>query len=96
MKIVYLDGARADIVWMRRYYTRVFPEGYKRARRHFKATESLLAQNPRAGHKTEFVEVFELAIARTPFSLIYFVTHDQIEVLRVWDARADRAFMDIK
>jgi hypothetical protein len=27
MKIVYLPSARDDLVWMRSYYKRVFPEG---------------------------------------------------------------------
>ncbi len=94
MKIVYLPRVRADVAWMRRYYESIFPEGYKRARQEFRAIETLLIAHPHAGHLTEFEGVREISVSRTPFSFIYRVREGQIEVLRMWDNRADRASMN--
>jgi len=90
MKIVYLAATKADIAWMRNYYASVFPEGRQRARQHFKAAEALLLENPFIGRMTTVHAVRELVIPRTPFSFIYRVQQEQIEVLRLWDGRADR------
>ena len=83
MRIVYLASARADIAWMRDYYRGVFPEGRKRARERLKAAERLLSAQPRVGHPTGVPDVFEHVIARTPFSLIYRLASDRVEILRV-------------
>jgi len=96
MKLVYLPAAIADIAWMRRYYARIFPEGQKRAREHFRAAERLLSENPRIGRVIDKPNVRELVVARTPFSFIYRVNLGRIEVLRVWDNRAGRALLDIE
>jgi hypothetical protein len=95
MKLVYLPTTIADIAWMRSYYSRVFPEGHKRAREHFRTTEHLLLTNPCIGHTTEYPKVREFMIAKTPFSFIYRLTPSHIEVLRVWDNRANRHNLDI-
>lgn len=94
MRIVYLRRARADAMWLRRYYTVVFPEGAKAARAHLRAAERLLAENPHVGRPGGVESARELQIGRTPFALIYRVTTDRIEVLRIWDGRADRAALD--
>ena len=88
MKIVFLEDAAQDIQWFRFYYQSIFPEGSKRARSNLKAIQQTLAANPYAGHPSDAREdVRELSVPRTPFSLIYRVTPDQIEILRLWDAR---------
>lgn len=90
MRVVLLDSAREDLIWFRRYYRLVFPEGRREGVRHFdKAVEALgdmpgLGRILDGGHR-------EMAIARTPFSLVYRLRDNRIEVLRVWDLRADRA-----
>ena len=94
MKIVYLARAVADIGWMRLYYTGVFPEGQKRARHQFRAIERLIRENPLLGHPADIEGVRELVIPRTPFSFIYRVRAERIEVLRIWDNRADRGAME--
>jgi plasmid stabilization system protein ParE len=88
MKIVFLEDAAQDIQWFRFYYQSIFPEGSKSARSNLKAIQLTLAANPYAGHPSDAREdVRELSVPRTPFSLIYRVTPDQIEILRLWDAR---------
>lgn len=88
MKIVFLEDAARDIQWFRFYYRSVFPEGSARARANLKAIQATLAANPYAGHPSDArPQVRELVIPRTPFTLIYRVTPEQIEILRLWDTR---------
>jgi len=96
MKIVYLPSARDDLVWMRTYCTRVFPEGSARARAHFRSAQHMLAANPEIGRTTDVATVRELQVARTPFSIIYRINRGRIEVLRVWDGRAERSVLEFE
>lgn len=91
MQIVYLRAAIADLIWLRTYYSRIFPEGDKRAREQFRAVERLVAEHPNIGKALEFPGVREFVIPKTPFSIIYRVAARRIEVLRVWDNRSDRS-----
>lgn len=95
MKLVYLPCTVSDLQWMRAYYTSVFPDGLQKAQAQFRATETLLQQNPRIGKQTDFPDVHELVITRTPLSVIYRLTDDQIQILRIWDNRADRSHLDV-
>lgn len=94
MKTVYLASARDDLAWMRAYYTRVFSEGSARAAAHFRAAQRMLSANPELGRATDVASVRELPIARTPFSIVYRLQNERIEVLRIWDGRADRSGID--
>ena len=92
MKLVFLPSTRADLAWMRNDYTRVFPEGARRAAAQYVRTRNLLHQNPLIGHVVEDIEgIREYSIPRMPFSFIYRVVEDRIEILRVWDQRGDRS-----
>lgn len=92
MKLVFLPSTRADLAWMRSYYTRVFPEGARRAAVQYARTRNLLRRNPLIGHVVEDIEdIREYSIPRMPFSFIYRVVDDRIEILRVWDQRGDRS-----
>ena len=96
MKIVYLASARDDLAWMRTYFARVFPEGSARAAAHFHAAQRMLSVNPELGRATDLAGIRELQIARTPFSLVYRLHQERIEVLRVWDGRTDRSGIDFE
>ncbi|MET4102378.1 plasmid stabilization system protein ParE [Roseovarius sp. MBR-78] len=88
MRIVFTRQSARDLQWFRHYYRSVFPEGGAKARAHVNATVRTLSANPYCGQPNEaIVEVRELSIPRTPFLLIYRVTPEQIEVLRLWDTR---------
>ena len=92
MELVFLPSTQADLAWMRTYYTRVFPEGARQAAAQYARTRNLLLQNPLIGHAVEDGEgIREFSIPRMPFSFIYRVVDDRIEVLRVWDERGDRS-----
>lgn len=92
MKLVFLPSARSDLVWMRTYYTRVFPDGAGRAAAQYVRTCDILRQDPLIGHMVEDIEgAREFSLPRMPFSFIYRVVDDRIEVLRIWDQRSDRS-----
>jgi plasmid stabilization system protein ParE len=49
-----------------------------------------LADNPRIGHPySDSQGLREYPIRRTPFSLLYRIAEDRIEILRLWDKRAN-------
>jgi plasmid stabilization system protein ParE len=96
MKVVFLRSTQNDILWMRTYYNRVFPEGSAHARKQFEIARRMLAANPSLGRATEFALTRELQVARTPFSLIYRQRPGRIEVIRVWDGRADRSVINLE
>ncbi len=77
---------------MRTYYAHIFPDGAKRAAHQYGRTCGVIRDNPLVGRPVEEIEgVRELSIPRTPFSFIYRVVDERIEVLRVWDQRGDRS-----
>ncbi len=87
MKIVYLPSTKDDLIWMRHYYEKVFPEGRKHAQKQFHSIEALLQVSPLIGHASYSGDALEFSIPKTPFSYIYRVKNDEIQVLRVWDER---------
>lgn len=89
MKIVFLFSAAKDIEWMRHYYRSVFPAGSKNAQKNYLAAKKALSVNAYIGHKSEEAEgVYEYHIPRTPFTFIYRVCEDRIEILRLFDGRS--------
>lgn len=90
MKVIYLTQALRDMHWVRKYYSNVFPAGRSNARSQLRKTEQLISENPMVGHSSEAVnDAREFHISRTPFSFIYRVTKEHIEVMRVVDNRSD-------
>jgi plasmid stabilization system protein ParE len=80
------------MAWVRRYYSKIFPEGNSRARAHLRRTEEIVMEQPNIGHASDRVEgARELHIQRTPFTFLYRPFPDRIEVLRVIDERSDWA-----
>lgn len=74
------------------YYTRVFPEGAKHAAKQYFRVLNVLRENPLIGHPVEGITgAREFVIPRTPFSFIYRIADDQIEMLRVWDQRSSHS-----
>jgi plasmid stabilization system protein ParE len=88
MRLVYLASCRRGLLWWRHYYERAFPEGAANARARIIATERLLLDNPYIGRPTHRPGVRRLALPRTPFFLIYRVTPERIEIIRVIDSRS--------
>ncbi|WP_274626705.1 type II toxin-antitoxin system RelE/ParE family toxin [Arvimicrobium flavum] len=93
MRLVFLPTTRADFEWLADYYLGVFPEGGPRAYRRLERALAHLADNPRLGKAIAQTDYREYSVPRTPFALIYRIGDDAIEILRVWDRRADPAHM---
>jgi toxin ParE1/3/4 len=91
MRITYSALARSDLRWYDRYYKQVFPEGALNAHAHYMRAVLLLLEHPQVGQEIDAAGTRVWPISRTPFSLIYLVKSEKIQVLRVWDNRRDRA-----
>jgi plasmid stabilization system protein ParE len=90
MKLVYLASAKPGLRWFHRYYTSAFPEGKAKADRRFLAVQTLLKTNPHAGHESEIVPgAREFPVPKTPFSYVYQIKGERIEVLLIADNRSD-------
>ena len=90
MKVIYLTQALRDMNWVRKYYNEVFPAGRSNARSQLRKTETLISENPLVGYQSETVNgAREFHISRTPFSFLYRVTKENVEIMRVVDGRSN-------
>ena len=91
MKIIFRDATKADIRWFRRYYVSIFPEGAKQAKIHYNQSYAALLAYPFVGRAFgDETPLRELVIPRTYFSFVYYVAGEEIIVVRILDARAER------
>ena len=91
MKIKFLESSARDIDWMRRYYRSVFVEGSKNAQKQYLSAMKALSMNAFIGHPSERVDgAREYHIPRTPFTFVYRVKDETIEVLRLLDGRSSK------
>jgi len=91
MKLVFLSSTKSDLVWFKHYYTNVFPQGKIKADNRFLAILKTLKSNPYIGHTSENSDgTREFPILKTPFTLIYRVRDDRIEILRIVDGRSNQ------
>ncbi len=89
MKVTFHRHAKHDLRWFAFYYSEKFPEGTRPAEQNLRAALNLLKRNPRAGRPVEHTSARLMPVLRTPFVLVYLVKGDTIDILRVWDARAN-------
>ena len=90
MRLVFLASSIDDLRWFKQYYMNVFPEGRVKANKQFLALQKALKINPYIGHSSDGMEgAREHHILRTPFTFIYRIKQDRIEILRVIDNRSD-------
>ena len=77
-------------MWFREYYGRVFPAGKGAARTQLRRTIAIIAEHPEIGRRPEDIQgAFEYPITRTPFTVIYRVQADELQILRIYDQRSD-------
>jgi plasmid stabilization system protein ParE len=89
MKLVFREHAKRDLRWFSAYYSKRFPEGRMNAERSFRAAIELVLANPFVGTVMEGKPARQFPVLRMPFMLIYSIEGDSIDIIRVWDARAD-------
>ena len=75
------------MAWWQQYYRVTFPPGKLTAYTHFQKTIGLLKQNAFLGRPVEDHDIRLLNIPNTPFSLVYRLRGDTLEIVRVWDMR---------
>lgn len=93
MRLVYLPSAVRDVAWFRFYYRAVFPAGDRNARNNLRAVQDLVKANPYIGRPSPDRDgVRELHVRKTPFTMIYRVAPEQIEILRLFDGRQGGSF----
>ncbi len=92
MNIIFLASSRNDLRWFKRYYVSVFSEGRRKTDKQYLATLNVLRENPLVGQPSEAIKgAREFHISRTPFSFLYRVTKDHVEIMRVIDNRSNWA-----
>ena len=89
MRLTFGEYAKRDLRWFTAYYSNSFPEGRKGAERSLTIAVELLLANPYAGKTVDGKPARQFPVPRTPFISIYSIKGDSIEIIRVWDARAD-------
>ncbi|GGE21589.1 hypothetical protein GCM10011390_46170 [Aureimonas endophytica] len=87
MIIVFGPKVVEDLRWFRDYHSGA---AGKAIERYLRALD-LLSSFPGLGRPLSDLDAREYVMPKTPFSLIYRVGPDNIEILRVWDQRTDRA-----
>jgi hypothetical protein len=89
MQIKYLEAALDDMIWFREYYSKVFSAGKQTARTQLLKTELLIAESPSVGEADEQVSnVREYPIPGIPFTVLFRLTPESIEFLRIYDQRS--------
>ena len=92
MKIRYLETTKPGLVWMKRYFQAQPQLDQTTAFENFDKAKRLLKQHPQAGEQFEdFVDVREIHITRSAFSILYSVIDDIIFIFDVRDSRGQRS-----
>jgi plasmid stabilization system protein ParE len=90
MKITFRSKALDDLEWFERYYTEIFPDGSNRAVEQFFKTKEIIKSFPEIGRPFKSKGQREYVIPGIPFSFVYLIKKDLIEVVRVLDLRSSR------
>jgi plasmid stabilization system protein ParE len=89
MRIVFLSTTAPDFEWITDYYLNIFPEGGPNAYRRLDRALSNLSDNPHLGKAIARTNYRQYSVPRTPFSLIYRIGGEAIEILHIWDQRSN-------
>lgn len=89
MKLVFLPGTKPGLRWFKRYYSVVFREGKENADRHFLAMKKSLVSSPEIGRPVGIRNYRIYMFPKTPFSVIYRIVGDRVEVVGGQDQRAE-------
>jgi hypothetical protein len=92
MKIRYLETAKPGLVWMKRYFQMQPQLDQATAFENFEKAKNLLKQHPQAGEQFEnFLDVREIHITRSAFSILYTSNDDTIFIIDIRDSRGLRS-----
>ena len=97
MKIRYLETAKPGLVWMKRYFHSQPQLDQTSVFENFEKAKLLLKQHPQAGERFEdFVDVREIHISRSAFSILYTVIDDTIFIIDIRYSRGLRSAAAIR
>ena len=88
LKVVYLELAAKDVVWMRYCYDVIFPEGRSKGLTHCQKSVALLTTHPQMGRALEKKPRRCFTVPRTPFTIIYQERGERLEIVRILDQRS--------
>jgi plasmid stabilization system protein ParE len=88
LRVLYLEQAAKDAVWMLYYYDVVFPEGARNGHNRFRKSLKLLAVNPHLGRPLEKKPLRSFSVLGTPFTLVYRENGETLEIIRILDQRS--------
>jgi hypothetical protein len=92
MKIRYLETAKPGLVWMKRYFQTQPQLDKASAFENFERAKLLLKQHPHTGEQFEdFVEVREIHISRSAFSILYTCIDETLFIIDIRDSRGHRS-----
>jgi hypothetical protein len=92
MQIRYLETAKPGLVWMKRYFQTQPQLDQTSAFENFEKAKHLLKQHPQAGEQFEdFVDVRELHITRSAFSILCTCVGDTLFIIDIRDSRGLRS-----
>jgi hypothetical protein len=87
MKIRYLETAKPGLVWMKRHFQTQPQLDQAAAFDSFERAKQLLKQHPHAGEQFEdFVDVREIHITCSAFSILYTCIDDTIFIIDIRDS----------
>jgi plasmid stabilization system protein ParE len=89
MKLSFRATALQDLKWFEYYHANRVSSGRKKAERNLGKTIDLFLANPFLGKPLGVVGARSFPVLRTAFVLHYVIVGDTLEVVRVWDSRAD-------
>jgi plasmid stabilization system protein ParE len=90
VKFAFRAKALEDLEWFEKYYTEIFPDGSERAMKQFFRTKENISSFPEIGRPFRSKNQREYVIPGIPFSFVYRIRKDVIEVVRVFDLRSNR------
>ena len=90
MKLVWLPLAIADLTELRRYIADHDPGAAQRVAVKLRRTAGLLKHHPHLGRPSPVVGLREISVAGLPYVIPYRVTHDRVEILRVFHTAQER------
>ena len=84
-----MDAAKPDLRWFKRHCITIFPESRRNAGQQYRALLKHLKSCPMIGEPADdFRNAREHPVKNTPFTEIYRIRPEHIEILRLSDQRS--------
>jgi tryptophan synthase alpha chain len=96
MKLIFLASTNDDLAWFQEYYGGIFQAGADRATTRFAKAIANLSKYPYIGSSLGQDDLRIYNVPRIPFAIVYRVTDDHIEIVRIWDQRSDPAKLGLQ